>query len=143
MGGNNQINSMVIRRAFDRLCENKDRIIEEGMIRLAKAGLAYLVEVHNAHEMFMEHVTETDTMAWAVSHNGSIVATGCHEGTDDDMPGTAQQTASSILSSTNGWVAIILSEMEGYYRVDYEEDFLFDTSFNTASEFQTYFKRIK
>lgn len=142
MGGNHQVNSMVIRRAFDRLRDNKDRIIEEGMIRLAKAGLDYLVDVHNQHELFMEHVTETNTMAWAVSHDGRVVASGHHEGNDDDMPGTAEQTASSILSSTSGWVAILLSEMEGYYRVDYEEDFLFDTEFNTASEFQTYFKRI-
>ena len=142
MAGYEQKNAATIRRAFERFKASKDDIIRDGMIRLAKAGLEYLVFVHNAHSMFMEHTNETDTLAWAVSHDGLVIASGCHEGGDDDMPGTAQITASNILSGTTGWVAIILSEMEGYYRVDYEEDFLFDTSFNTASEFQTYFKKI-
>ena len=139
--GQNQ-NKATIERAFARLQERKDAIIREGMIRLAKAGLEYLVEVHNMHEMFMQHVTENDTMAYAVSHNGQIIASGYHNGGEDGFPGSADTIATSLLTGTSGWVAIILSEMEGYYRVDYEQDFLFDVSFKTAAEFQTYFKKI-
>jgi len=135
-------NESTIKRAFARLQERKDTIIREGMINLAKAGLEYLVAVHNMHEMFMAHTTETDTLAYAVAHDGLIVASGCHNGGDDDLPGSATDAAISILSGTSGWVAVILSEMEGYYRVDYEQDFLFDVSFHTVAEFQTYFKKI-
>lgn len=137
-----QHNESVINQAFKRLTICEMNVIREGMIRLAKAGLAYLVEMHNMHELFMSHTTEKDTMAWAVGYNGLVIASGFYDGGDDDMPGTADATAASIIEGTTGWVAVILSEMEGYYRVDYEEDFLTDTSFNTASEFQTYFKKV-
>lgn len=135
-------NDEVITRAFARFRGNVSKICQEGMIRLAKAGLDYLVSAHNEHAMFMAHTTEDNTMGWAVSFNGKVVASGAYEGNGDTMPGSAEQTAASILASTTGWVAVILSEMEGYYRVDYEMDFLNNAKITTRAEFQTYFKKI-
>lgn len=144
MGTLRQKNRSVISKAFSEFEKFEEKYIREGMVRLAKAGLDYLVEVHKAHAMFMYHPDEDNTMAYAVAHNGSIIASDAHNGGDsDDMPGTAQATAERLLSDTSGWVVLILSEMEGYYRFDLEEDFFFDVSFNAQSEFYSYFKPVR
>ena len=135
-------NAAVIRSAFARLQSNKERIIEDGMKRLAQAGLEFLIRAHDEHDLFMNHPNEDNTMAWAVGHNGSVVASGSHNGGEDDLPGSALQAAESIISNTSGWVAIILSDMEGWYSVGLEEDFLFTASFDIADTFHTYFKKI-
>lgn len=135
-------NARKIDRAFSRLKASEAKIVRDGMIRLAKRGIEYLVDAHERHAQDMRHTTERDTLAWAVSHNGDVIASGSHYGDGSDI-GNAKYMAESILSSTKGWVAVILSEMYGYYRADYEQDFLYETAFNTQAEFQTYFKKIR
>ena len=115
----------------------------DGMERLANAALDYLVEAHNAHAMFMSHVTETDTMAWALARDGRIRRSGFHNGGEQDLPGSAMEKAMAIASQTHGWAVVILSDMEGWYREDYEMDFMVDAQFGIAENFHTFFKKAK
>lgn len=135
-------NRQVIKNAFNNLLKDEKEIIRDGMCKLAEAGLSYLIEAHEFHSALMNHTTETDTMGYAVAFDGVIVASGSHDGGGDDMPGAARDTAQALLAGTQGWVAIILSDMEGWYRVDYEEDFLGYAFEEVKANFNQFFKRI-
>ena len=139
MTGYQQVNSATIRKAFNRFVENKDKIIETGLVQLAKSALDFLV---SDHDYGMAHTLEDNTLAYAVAHDGWIIASGYHEGGDGIM-GRAREMAEDLASEVEGWCAIILSEMEGYYRVDYENDMLNDTIIDTRDKFNTYFKKIR
>lgn len=142
MASSESRNNKVIQNAFSRFLKNEESVTREGMCVLAKAGLDYLIDAHDFHAQLMMHTTENDTMGYAVAHNGTIVASGSHNGGDFDLPGSAKEEAEALLSSTTGWVAIILSDMEGWYRVDYEEDFLFYAADEIRENFHTFFKPI-
>ena len=134
-------NDSVIKRAFEKFKSREYRIIEEGMIRLARMGLEYLIEEHNNFDMFEHHVLEENTLGWAVAYDGKLITSGCHHGSDTDLPGDARAVAEAVATAhSEGWVAIILSDMKGYYNESREMDFLIDTEFNIASEFSNYFK---
>lgn len=135
-------NKAVIDNAFDRLKRKKDTIILNGMIKVAKAGLEYLLEAHEIFEPGMMHTEETNTMAYAVAHDGQVVASGMHNGGDYDLPGSALEMAKDLVADTSGWVAVILSDMEGWYRVDYEINFLYTARDEIKSRFKDFFKPI-
>ena len=135
-------NRAVINRAFDRFKKTKDDIVLQGMVEVAKAGLEYLIEQHESFEPGMIHTQETNTMAYAVGHNGDLIQSGMHNGGDYDMPGSALEKAESLLSGTTGWVAFILSDMEGWYRVDYEMMFLYESREEIKARFKEFFKPI-
>lgn len=136
-----QKNERVINTAFTRLLGNADKAIQAGMDRMAQAGLEYLLEAHQQHAMFMSHTVETNTLAYVVAHNGTIVVAKSHEGSDKDLPGEAVAKAERIASQRPGWVAIILSDMMGWYRVDYEIGFLQYAADEVKSNFHRFFKR--
>ena len=137
-----QQNSSTIDKAFARLRKSEEAIIREGMIRLAEAGLQYLIESHDSFGN-MHHTNETDTLAYAVAHDGAIVRGEYLNAWGDDMPGNALQTATRLLSATKGWVAIILSDMEGWYRVDWEMHFLHYSEAQIKQNFHSFFKKIR
>lgn len=136
-------NRQVIQRSLDRLRESEERRALAAMCQIAEAGLQYLLDAHDAHSMFMAHTLETDTLCFAVAHNGTIVATGAHNGGEGDLPGNAVGEATRILSGTSGWAAIILSDMKGWYRVDYETSFLFYSADMVKDNFRRLFKQVK
>lgn len=134
-------NAETIKRAFDRLRSVEYRVVHEGMIRVARAGLDYLVESHVFSGDFTHHVEETNTLAWAVAYKGSVVSSGSHSGGDNDIPGRAKEIAEAIAKEhPTGWIAIVLSEMEGYYNVQQEVDFLNDTILFTKDNFFEHFR---
>ena len=135
-------NNATIKRAFTRLQSTEQKTCSAGIKLLAKAGLDYLVDAHNAQKADLHHVGETDTLAYAVAHDGVIVATGFHNGGDADLPGSAVQKASDLLAGTEGWVAVILSDMEGWYRVDWEMNFLYRSVEDIKRNFHSFFKKV-
>lgn len=136
-------NSKVINRAFSRFSKNVDEIIKQGMIEVAKAGLQFLVEAHNEHEPNMMHVERNNSMAYAISHNGVLVATESYNGGDYDFPGRAMAMASTLAEKKKGWAAYILSEMDSWYRYDYEVGFLLASAKDVKTSFHKYFKPVK
>lgn len=143
MAGYQSKNEKVIRNAFTRFRANVDRIIENGMRNLAQAGMAFLVDAHDSHRDNMMHTEEVDTLGYAVAHNGTIIESGSYKGGGDDFPGDAMNKAKALLAGTSGWVAIILSEMEGWYRVDWEQDFLHYSADQVRQNFRKFFKPVK
>lgn len=135
-------NHRVILTAFDRLSRNADAIILDGMTRVAQAGLEYLLQAHNEHSPWMAHPFENDTLAGVVAHNGEVVASFTHNGGEGDLPGSASDEAERMLRDTSGWVAVILSDMKGWYRVDYEIGFLAVSADEVKANFNRFFKPI-
>lgn len=143
MAGYLQQNRSAIRRGFNRLRKDENTIIKKGMVEIAKAGLEYLVDAHNQHSANMLHPHEENTMAYAIAHDGTIVKAASYKGKGvDDLPGDAMNMATGLLSGTSGWVAVILSEMEGWYRVDYENGFLQYSADQVRTNFHRFFKPV-
>lgn len=135
-------NTAAIKRGFEWLRKYSDEVIRNGMINIARAGLLFLVD---AHEMFNigedhSHLSEDNTLAWAVAHDGSIVESGDLQGGGSDMPGNARTEAEGIISQTTGWVAVIYSDMKGWYRADWEEEYLNYSREMVAADFHSIFK---
>lgn len=135
-------NRRVIHTAFTRLGRDADAIILDGMTRVAQAGLEYLLGAHDDHSPWMNHPIENDTLASVVAHNGEVVASFPHDGGEGDLPGNASDEAKRILRGTSGWVAIIHSDMKGWYRVDYELAFLAISADEVKANFNRFFKPI-
>lgn len=119
-------NKAAIKRGFTNLQKTEKDVIQRGIVEVAKAGLDYLIEMHNEHDQNMMHPAEDNTLAFAVGYDGKVLLSMGHNGNggdDYDMPGAAKEKAEAIVAQTKGWVAVIYSEMEGWYRWDYELDF--------------------
>lgn len=143
MAGYSTQNRNTITKSFQRLRKSEDAISREGMVRVVKAGMDSLLEAHYNHPIAHEHPEEENTLAYAIAHDGVIVESGRHNGIgSDDMPGEAQSKAASLLSGTTGWTAVILSEMEGWYRVDWEWNFLRSSADEIRNKFHTYFHKV-
>lgn len=144
MAGYSARNKKTIERAFSKFRKEDEAIIRHGMLLVAKAGMDHLLEAHASMEEDLNHPQEVNTMGYAVAHNGKIVASfGYNGGGNDDLPGEAREEAERLLAGTTGWRAIILSDMEGWYRVDWEEGFLFSSSEEIKNNFNSYFKPIR
>lgn len=135
-------NRATITKAFARFQKDVNDVIKAGMVNIAQAGLLFLVD---AHEMFHigdehHHLNEDNTLAWAVAHDGMIVESGDLHGGGSDMPGNASVEAANLLHGTSGWVAVIYSDMKGWYRADWEEEYLNYSRDMVAADFDSIFK---
>lgn len=135
-------NKRTIEQAFSRFRKEEEDIVREGMERVAKAGIAFLVEAHKQFREGLSHPHEDDTMAYAVAHDGIIVVSNSYFGGGDEIPGDARSKAEGLLSGTKGWTAIILSDMEGWYRIDWEMGFLHSSAEDIRDNFTKYFKKV-
>lgn len=136
-------NKNTIARAFLRFRKEEESIIREGMARVAKAGMDYLVQAHEQFQSGLHHPDEDDTMAYAVAHDGVVVESGAYNGGGGDIPGDAKNKAIELLSGSKGWTAIIISDMEGWYRVDWEMGFLQSSADEIMEKFTRYFKPVR
>ena len=125
MAGYQSRNSKVIAKAFSRLASNEERIIGEGLRRLALTGLAFLVEAHDLHPIAHHHPEENDTMAYAVARDGKVFEAGAFSGGESVPNSNAESKARGLVAGMPGWAAVILSDMgRDWYRVDWEMQFL-------------------
>ena len=134
-------NNNVISKAFSRLKANEEEIVKKGMYGLLEAGLEYL---NDAHEVWMHHENEADTLGWALIHDGEILEIVSQVKGEPTPYGNAigrlQEIASGV---TDGWVGIILSDMTNdWYRVDWEMGFLFQSADEVRNHFSEFFKPI-
>lgn len=143
MAGYQSQNRQVIKNAFKRLRQSEYDTVKAGAIAVAEAGLQYVIDAHEGSPYMMHHLEEKDTMAYAVAYDGVIVAAKSHEGGDSDLPGSAMGTAKSIVSQSHGWVIIVLSDMAGWYRADWEVNFLNYSADEIRANFHKFFKPVK
>lgn len=124
-------NKSAIARGFRKLQKDAENTCGVFMRNVARDMLMQLLRFHDEHER-LHHVDEKNTLAYALAHNGTIIENGYHHGGEDDLPGQAMEIAQSIVSGAKGWVAVVVSEMQGWYNYADEEDMLH----STASEIQ-------
>ena len=118
-------NRNAIRRGFKNYGTYAAGVEKVVMVNMARAGLHALLEEHERTDSLMHHSTERNTLAYALSHDGTIVESGYHNGGGDDLPGDALEVATQIASEHSGWCAVILSDLKfGFYNVALEEDLL-------------------
>lgn len=142
-------NKQAIDGAFKTFGLQLDSYVKSGMVAAAVAGLEYLVEAHqimeysqgiDGHPEF--HIHEQNTMAYAVSYNGNVVTAASYQGDGNGVPGVAIEQASAIVSGTTGWVAIIYSEMDGWYKLEKEQDYQRYSRMQIIQHFHDYFKPV-
>jgi hypothetical protein len=144
MAGYQAENKRVIEKAFRRLQTSQATNAREGMIRVAKEGMQYLLDIHSSEPDAWRHPSEDNTIAYAVAYNGAIVAAEHHNGDPNlRIKSSAMEEAMRLLSGTTGWVAIILSDMEEWYRADWEESFIRYSADRIRADFQRIFKTIR
>lgn len=139
-------NSLAIKRGLQRFRISKDEIIMKGMYALLDAALDYLQDAHAVlHEgAAWRHPNESNTLGWALVHNGAIIEAVSQSKGPITPHGDALASLERIASHVGeGWVGIVCSDMQnGWYRVDWEEDFLNYTVEMTAQTFMDYFTPI-
>ena len=137
-------NRAAIKRGFAWLKSVQDKVVRDGMYGLLNAGLSYLEDAHGTIHGGQAHVEESDTLGWALVHDGQITEVVSHSGEEftphGDALGRLQQIARE---SPAGWVGIIMSDMaNNWYRVDYEMDYLHYTQDEIRDHFKDFFKPI-
>ena len=137
-------NDAVIDSAFARLVKREEFAIRNGMYGLLNAGLEYLEQAHGMIHGGERHKEESDTLGWALVHDGQIVEAVSHSGGEwtpnGDALGRLQDVAAS---SKKGWVGIIMSDMANdWYRVDYEMDYLAYSADEVRANFGRFFKPV-
>ena len=143
---NNAANLSAIKRGLENLKKSKDAIIEKGMRALLDAALDYLQDAHAvlhggaAHR----HPNETNTLGWALVHDGKIIEAVSQAKGPITPRGDALASLQSVAAGAGeGWVGFVLSDMQNaWYRADWEEDFLNYTVQMTAQTFNEYFTSI-
>ncbi len=141
-------NGAVVRRAFKRLEDNKDAVIESGMVRLLGDAVQYALSIHD-HEHFGHRITG-DSYGWALLHNRELKQIQVNGGRHGQ--GDAEDQLRDVARSINkdGWVGIILSSMSMafgnrkpiYFEIDYEMGVLDMTQDEIQDHFDEYFKPI-
>lgn len=146
-------NRQTINNAFKTFNFRVESYIEEGMIKMAAAGLDYLIEAHEIDAAYdgedFDHQHQSNTTAWAIAHNGKVVRAAYYDGDDDSglqeraLSPDAMQVASRIAAGTTGWAICITADMKGWYREDYEMIFMNYSRDQIMNHFHDYFKPVK
>lgn len=124
-------NRNAIKRGFSRLSTYAKNTCEAVMVNVARDGLARLIQAHEISDQLFGHehnwhLDETNTLGYALAHDGVIVESGYHDG--GGWRGGALNMAKDAVSGTKGWVAVILADMQfGHYHyitTPHEEDMI-------------------
>lgn len=147
-------NKKLISQGFKWLAKTGEEEIKVRFVRIMKQSMVWIREAHKTRAKAVRHLAETDTMAWAVFHDGRRVAAGYSDGTDYDSAGNVIQDEYSVKgdltakfevkgSSTKGWYGIVGSDMShGWYRITWEKDFLQYSINEFKRNFNKYFNKL-
>ncbi len=134
-------NARKLEGGFSRLALGKDAEIERIMREVLPLALQDLIEAHWGQ---LEHPAETDTLGWALVHNGGVVAAASQAG-GKVTDASALRTLQSLVSSgpASGWYGIVCSDMTNdWYRVDWEIIFLHRSARELKKNMVRYLHRI-
>lgn len=121
--GYRENNARKLDGGFSRLSRGKDAEIERIMRNVLDIALQDLIEAHWGQ---LRHPAETDTLGWALVHDGVVVKAVSQAG-GQVTDASALQTLQSLVSTgpASGWYGIVCSDMTNdWYRVDWEIIFL-------------------
>ena len=140
-------NKSVIGGAFDRFYNQYVSTMSQGLVEIAEAALAYLVSCHENDPVHKRHIDEKNTIGYAVGFNGNtLIASFGYEGggEDADLPGSAREMAEElVMRRKDGWSLVVLSEMDGWYDWQWEDEALVGSTKNfTRENFLKFFKQI-
>lgn len=148
-------NRQTINNAFKTFNLRIESYVEEGMLKMAQAGLEYLIEAHEIDSAYdpdkeeLDHQHQSNTTAWAIAHNGRVVKAAYYDGDKGSgiqeraLSPDAMQVASRIAAGTSGWTICITADMKGWYREDYERVFMNYSRDQIMNHFHDYFKPVK
>ena len=134
-------NESVIKRAFTRLQQSKDRVIEAGMKEMLNTAMLAALSFHdNTHWL---HKSTANSYGWCVLHNGEMVSYGVNEGRHGDGNALSDMMAVSRNAKKEGWVGIVLAAMHGdrpmFFAADYEMWVLLLAADDTRENFGLFF----
>ena len=121
-------NQTAIKRGFKSLQSYAEGMSDIVMRNIARDGLNKLIEMHEISAQYLDHnlywhLDESNTMGYALAHDGIIVESGFHEG--GGSRGAALSMAQDAVRGKKGWVAVVLSDMQQmHYIFSAEEDAL-------------------
>lgn len=143
-----QNNDKLIQKGFTSLLVTKDDHIERVMVEVLDEALDELKMCHYDHPIAHHHVEETDTLGWALVHNGNVVKAVAHDG-GIVTSASALRTLREIVSECShiGWYGIVCSDVTNnryrvWYRLDWEMSFLNYTASYTEHNILQYLKKI-
>lgn len=139
--GRSADNERKLEGGFFRLVRGKDAEIERIMLDVLDVALEDLIEAHWGK---LAHPEETDTLGWALVHDGKVVKAVSQDG-GQVTDASALRTLSSLVSSgpTSGWYGIVCSDMTNdWYRVDWEIIFLHRSARELKKNMYKYLHRI-
>lgn len=147
-------NKQTIQNAFKTFNLRNESYIQEGMIKMAQAGLDYLIEAHEIESHWDEggefdHPNQSDTTAWAIAHNGSIVRAAYYDGDKGSgiqeraLSPDAMVVASKVAAQCRaGWAICITADMKGWYNEEWEKIFMNYSRDQIMQHFHDYFKPV-
>lgn len=138
-----QSNIRAIDGGIAKFVAAKNESIERGMYLLLDSALDYL---HDAHEDWMAHENESNTLGWALMHDGRIIEAVSQAKGPYTPRGDALTKLRGIMAKApkTAWIGVVLSDMENnWYRIDWETNFLHFSANEVRSNFQNFFTPIK
>lgn len=137
-------NKSVIGRAFSRLHNSKDRVIEEGMKDLLEAAMLGALSLHDTTHWL--HKTTDNSYGWCLLHDGDAVQVKVNEGRHGSGRAREQLMAVSRTVPQKGWVGILLASMATdrpvYFSIEYEDWILLLTADDVRDNFKLFFNII-
>lgn len=124
-------NQNAIKRGFNKLLNYEQKMSEAVMRNIVRDGLNKLIDAHEISVQLFGHshnwhLDETNTLGYALAHDGKIIESGYHDG--GGWRGGALGMAQDIVRQQKGWVAVILADMQmGHYHfitIPHEEDMI-------------------
>lgn len=147
---------MVIRRAFERLSETKDKIAHDGLVEFMDDAMDVLMDEHDKYAQQSKTFDnyhgfrDNDTVACGIANRGDVLWIWGQQKGEPVPYNVATQMNDTLLSHReNGWCASLLSGMVNgerphrKYNEQHERDFLESTILWAKAFLPTYFKPIK
>lgn len=139
-----QNNDKLIQKGFTSLLATKDAHIERVMIEVLDEALDELKACHYDKLLDPRHTSETDTLGWALVHNGKVVKAVAHDG-GSVTSASAIKTLHKVVSEGShiGWYGVVCSDVtNNWYRIDWEMDWMNYTASYTEHNILQYLKKI-
>ena len=139
-------NEKIIENAFKRLASNEHFAIVDGMKALLDASVAFALQRHK-EEGLPAHQEAGDSYGWALGYQGQCVDIKVNTGYNYSEQSVRDILQSEVVrhsTSKSRYVGIVMAGMDppSFYKVEHEEEILYDTINMVAGDFDRYFQKI-
>lgn len=140
-------NEATIDKAFKGLIHNKHQHLISGLKGLLDDSVNYALNMHKEKNLH-NHLATGDSYGWAIGYNGKCLDVKVTIGKNYAEQGASvSETLSSLASNHSkgqGYIGIVMAGMEpsSFYKLEYEEEILYNTVEMVAAELERYFTKI-